>query len=236
MSGRRIRKNCPFCQHPERDSLELDVRAGCLDTNDIDRDQGWANGVAHRHMRNHAGAFFNESNVDCPVCTHPERIEIETAILDHRATIIDFSEELDIPELTISHHMEKHTKPLIQRQANIEVIPKAIQKTNDSLNRVEKNMNRMDSLFSLHLDRLEEQMLENPDMVSSKDLDLAIKMHREVRETLGELAKWMDKLKEVDKVESVSVISIMQQYFSEKAPEEWRVIRQMLAEAGVMDE
>jgi len=64
---------------------------------------------------------------------------------------------------------------------------------------------------------------------------LAIKMHREVRETLGELAKWMDKLKEVDKVESVSVISIMQQYFSEKAPEEWRVIRQMLAEAGVMD-
>ena len=112
MSGRRIRKNCPFCQHPERDSLELDVRAGCLDTNDIDRDQGWANGVAHRHMRNHAGAFFNESNVDCPVCTHPERIEIETAILDHRATIIDFSEELDIPELTISHHMEKHTKPL----------------------------------------------------------------------------------------------------------------------------
>ena len=43
MSGRRIRKNCPFCQHPERDSIELDIRAGKLDTNDVDRDQGWAN-------------------------------------------------------------------------------------------------------------------------------------------------------------------------------------------------
>jgi hypothetical protein len=48
MGGRRIRKNCPFCQHPERDSIELDIRAGKLDTNDVDRDQGWANGLAHR--------------------------------------------------------------------------------------------------------------------------------------------------------------------------------------------
>ena len=132
--------------------------------------------------------------------------------------------------------MEKHTKPLIQRQANIEILPKAIQTTHDSLNRVEKNMNRMDNILSLHLDRLEEQMINSPDLVSTKDLDLGIKLHREVRETLGELAKWMDKLKEVDKVESVSVISIMQQYFSEKAPDEWRTIRLMLAEAGVMDE
>ena len=79
-------------------------------------------------------------------------------------------------------------------------------------------------------------MINSPDLVSTKDLDLGIKLHREVRETLGELAKWMDKLKEVDKVESVSVITIMQEYFSEKAPDEWRTIRQMLAEAGVMDE
>jgi len=236
MSGRRTRKNCPFCQHTERDSLELDVRAGKLDLNGIDREQGWANGLSHRHMRNHAGDFFNESNVDCPLCTHHERAEIEAAILDHRATIIDFSEELSIPESTVSHHMEKHTKPLIQRQASIEVIPKAIQTTRDGLNRVEKNMNRMDTILALHLDRVEEQLVDNPDMVSSKDLDLAVKMHREVRETLNELAKWMDKLQEVDKVESVSVMTVMQEYFSEKAPDEWRTIRQMLAEAGVMGE
>jgi len=78
-------------------------------------------------------------------------------------------------------------------------------------------------------------MHNHPDMVSTKDLDLAIKMHREVRETLSELAKWMDRLKEIDKSESISVISIMQEYFSEKAPDEWRVIRTMLAEAGVME-
>tara|TARA_R100000152_G_C6766521_1_gene191537 strand:- start:797 stop:1507 length:711 start_codon:yes stop_codon:yes gene_type:complete len=236
MSGRRTRKTCPFCQHPDRDELELNFRAGIIDPNILDRDQGWPNGTSHQHMRRHSGDFTNQSNVDCPVCTHPERAEIESAILDQRASIIDFSEELDISEASISYHMEKHTKPLIQAQANIEVIPAAIQTTHDSLKRVEKNMNRMDSIFGLHLDRVEEQMINNPDLVGSKDLDLAVKLHREVRETLGELAKWMDKLKEVDKVESVSVITIMQQYFSEKAPEEWRTIRAMLAEAGVMDE
>lgn len=236
MSGRRTRKTCPFCQHPERDDFEANFRAGIIDLNTLDRDQGWPNGTSHTHMRRHSGQFSNESNVDCPICTHPERAEIESAIIDQRASIIDFAEELSIEENAISYHMERHTKPLIQRQANIEVLPKAIQTTHDSLHRVEKNMNRMDNILSLHLDRIEEQMINSPDLVSSKDLDLGIKLHREVRETLGELAKWMDKLKEVDKVESVSVISIMQQYFSEKAPDEWRTIRLMLAEAGVMDE
>ena len=236
MSGRRIRKNCPFCQHPERDSIELDVRAGTLDVNDMDRDQGWANGTAHRHMRRHSGAFTNESNVDCPLCTHTERAEIEASILDHRASIIDFAEELDIPESTVSYHMENHTKPLIQRQVDIEVIPQTIRTAHDGLTRIEKNMNRLDSILDLHLDRVEEELHNTPEMVSGKDMDLAIKMHREVRETLSELAKWMDRLKEIDKVETVSVITVMQQYFSEKAPDEWREIREMLAQAGVMDE
>ena len=236
MSGRRTRKTCPFCQHPERDDFEANFRAGIIDLDVLDRDQGWPNGTSHTHMRRHSGQFSNQSNVECPVCTHPERAEIESSILDQRASITDFSEELDIAESTISYHLEKHTKPLIQRQANIEVLPKAIQTTTDSLQRVERNMNRMDNILSLHLDRIEEQMLNSPDLVSTKDLDLGIKLHREVRETLGELAKWMDKLKEVDKVESVSVITILQQHFSEKAPDEWRTIRLMLAEAGVMDE
>ena len=207
-----------------------------MDTNNLDRDQGWANGTAHRHMRRHAGDFFNESNVDCPICTHSDRADIEEAILEQRASIRDFAEELDVSETIISQHIEKHVTPMIQRQVNIEVVPKVIKNTHDSLNRIEKNMNRFDQIFSMHLDRVEEQMIESPDLVSSKDMDLAIKMHREVRETLSELAKWMDKLKEIDRSESISVISIMQEYFSEKAPEEWRVIRTMLAEAGVLDE
>tara|TARA_R110002096_G_scaffold73787_4_gene174924 strand:- start:1054 stop:1761 length:708 start_codon:yes stop_codon:yes gene_type:complete len=235
MSGRRTRNNCDFCNHPERDYLELQIRAGTLVSNNLDKEQGWAEGSTHRHMRRHAGDFSNDSNTDCPLCTHHERTDIESAILDHRASIIDFAEELGISEEVVSEHMEKHTKPLLQRQADIELIPIALKTAHDSLDRIEKNMNRFDNLFSLHLDRIEEEMHNHPDAVSSKDLDLAIKMHREVRETLSELAKWMDRLKEIDKSESISVISIMQEYFSEKAPDEWRTIRTMLAEAGVMD-
>tara|TARA_Y100000004_G_scaffold197403_1_gene271887 strand:- start:10723 stop:11283 length:561 start_codon:yes stop_codon:yes gene_type:complete len=186
-------------------------------------------------MRRHAGGFGNESNTDCPICTHGDRSEIESAILDQRASITDFAEELSISEAIISDHMEKHTKPLIQRQANIEVLPRAIKTTHDALDLTGKNMFRLNTLLDLQLDRMEEQMVSNADMVSSKDMDTTIKLHREVRETLNELAKWSDKLKEVDKIESVSVITIMQQYFSEKAPDEWRTIRQMLAEAGVME-
>ena len=61
-------------------------------------------------------------------------------------------------------------------------------------------------------------------------------MHREVRETLTELAKWMDKMEVIDKSQSVSVITIIQAHFAEKSPEEWRTLRKALANAGVMDE
>ena len=235
MGGRRTRNNFDFCNDPERDHLELQIRAGTLVSSDLDKDQGWASGSAHRHMRRHAGDFSNDSNDDCPICTNVDRADIESAILDHRASIIDFAEELGVSEEAVSTHMESHIKPLIQKQADIELIPTALKTAHDSLDRIERNMNRFDRIFSLHLDSLDEEMHNHPDMVSTKDLDLAIKMHREVRETLSELAKWMDRLKEIDKSESISVISIMQEYFSEKAPDEWRVIRTMLAEAGVME-
>ena len=236
MAGRRTRKNCPFCNHPDRDSLEQQIRTGILKPEDLDRSEGWASGSAHRHMRRHAGDYHNNSNSDCPICTHPERAEIESSILEGRAGIEEFAYELNVDDSIISHHMEKHIKPLIKAAAEVEMIPTAIQSTRDSLAKIEKNMNRLDSIFTLHLDGLEAQYIETPDLISPKDIDLAVRLHREIRETLNELAKWMDKMEVIDKSDSINVITVIQAHFAEKSPEEWRVLRNALAEAGVLEE
>ncbi len=236
MAGRRTRKNCRFCNHPERDELERQIRTGVIEIDDLDKDQGWASGTAHRHMRRHSGEYHNNSNHDCPVCTHPERIEIETAIMDGRASIEDFAYELEMSESSISNHMEKHIKPIISKQADIEVIPSALASTFDSLSRIESNMNRLDKIFGFQLDRLEEQFLSDSDIINPKDIDLAVRLHREVRETLNELAKWIDKMEVIDKNQSVSVITVIQAHFAEKSPEEWRVLRNALVEAGVFED
>ena len=216
--------------------MEQQIRTGILKPEDLDRSEGWASGSAHRHMRRHAGDYHNNSNSDCPICTHPERAEIESSILEGRAGIEEFAYELNVDDSIISHHMERHIKPLIKAAAEVEMIPTAIQSTRDSLAKIEKNMNRLDSIFTLHLDGLEAQYIETPDLISPKDIDLAVRLHREIRETLNELAKWMDKMEVIDKSESINVITVIQAHFAEKSPEEWRVLRNALAEAGVLEE
>ena len=236
MAARRTRKNCPFCNHPDRDEFEGQITKGVLDGDALDKDQGWASGTVHRHMRRHSGEYHNNSNHDCPLCTHPERSAIESSIIEGIATIDDFSYELDLPSLTITGHMEKHTQPILSKQADIEIIPSALKSVHDSLVRIEKNMNRLDGIFDLQLYHLHEQFNSDPELVNPKDIELAVRLHREVRETLGELAKWMDKMEVIDKNQSVSVITVIQAHFAEKSPEEWRVLRNALAEAGVLDE
>jgi len=235
MSGRRTRNNCPFCQHPERDVLEQQIRTSILTIDNLDKDQGWPSGLSHRHMRRHADDYHNNSNPECPLCVHVERAEIESALIDGRATVADFAYELELSEGVIEHHMKKHTEPLIKREARIEVLPTVIQSVHDSLARIESNMNRLDNIFGLQLDRLEGQFIDSPDIITPKDIELAVRLHREVRETLTELAKWMDKMEVIDKNQSVSVITIIQAHFAEKSPEEWRILRKALADAGVMD-
>ena len=234
MSGRRIRSNCPFCQHPERDHLEKQIRTGIAKNDIMDRDQGWPSGTSHRHMRRHSGEYNDASNVDCPVCTHPERAEIESAIYEERATIDEFAYELDVEPSIIRNHIHKHIQPLIKAAADIE--PTVIKTTHDSLQKIETNMNRLDNIFSMQLDRLEAQFIDTPEIVTPKDIELAVKLHREVRETLSELAKWMEKYESIDKSSSVSVITVIQAHFAEKSPEEWRILRKALAEAGVLDQ
>jgi hypothetical protein len=143
---------------------------------------------------------------------------------------------MDIEESALFHHMEKHIKPLIQQQVEIEALPQAMGTVRDSLLRIQRNMNRMDNILSLHLDQLESDMIDDNALVSPSDLQLAIKMHKEVRETLTDLAKWMDKAETIEQGQSVSVLTIIQAHFAEKSPDEWRELRNSLAEAGVLED
>lgn len=235
MGGRQTRKNCSFCGHPERDSLEQNINSGVYSSEELDREQGWAEGTTHRHMRRHSSEYHNNSNSNCPLCTHPERSLIEESILNQTAGIDDFAEELDIPSSLISTHMNNHRTALIQKEVKVEVMPKAIRSAHDSLNRIESNMNRLDRLFVLVLDKLENDIADEDEIFELKELDTAIKLHKEVRETLKDLAVWMEKTENVDKQQSVSIIEVLQQVFSEKAPEEWREMRSALAQAGVLE-
>jgi len=216
--------------------LEHEIRVGILGVADLDKDQEWAEGTAHRHMRRHSGEYHNNSNSECPICTHSDRAVIEEAILEGRVRIDDFAAELEISDDIISHHIEAHTKPVIQREAQIEMLPKALSTVKESLTRIERNMNRLDNIMLLHLDQLERDMMDEDRLVSASDIQLAVKMHKEVRETLGDLAKWMDKAESIDQQQSVSVLTVIQAHFAEKAPDEWRILRRSLAEAGVLED
>ena len=156
-------------------------------------------------------------------------------MIDGLSSIEDFAYELEVSEEVISMHLEKHIRPLIKEAATLEMVPTALASTKDSLLRIEKNMNRLDTIFSMQLDRIESQFIDAPDMVSPKDIELAVRLHREVRETLSELAVWMDKMEVIDNSQTVNVITVIQAHFAEKSPDEWRVLRNALAKAGVLE-
>tara|TARA_R100000329_G_scaffold133250_1_gene112933 strand:- start:382 stop:1092 length:711 start_codon:yes stop_codon:yes gene_type:complete len=233
MVGRQTRRNCPFCQHPSRDAFEQSVQNGLVDVVDLDRQQDWQEGTAHRHMRRHSGNYHNNSNSDCPLCTHPERANIEASILNHIIGIDEMAEELDMASSALSHHMEMHTQPIIQRQAAIEAIPNAITSVTDAIRQTDNNLQRLNGLFNDHLNLMEAERMESG-MLDYKGLDVAVKLHREVRDTLGDLAKHLSTAESVETSQQVNVLTVIQAHFSEKSPEEWRVLRKALAEAGVL--
>jgi len=233
MVGRQTRRNCPFCQHPSRDTMEQNIRIGLIDVQDMDRNQDWPEGTAHRHMRRHSGEYHNNSNSDCPLCTHPERANIEVAILERLIDIDQMAEDLEVSSSALSHHMENHTQPVIQRQAAIEALPMAITSVADAIRQTDNNLQRLNGLFNDHLNLMQAER-EETGMLDYKGLDAAVKLHREVRDTLGDLAKHLSTAENIENSQQVNVLTVIQAHFSEKSPDEWRMMRKALADAGVL--
>ena len=97
-------------------------------------------------------------------------------------------------------------------------------------------MNRLDRLLGRVLDHVENQFDDEEEVIEMRDVETALKVHREVRDTLVELAKWMEKAETIEDRQSVSIMTVMQQYFIEKSPQEWVELKKRLVAAGVMAE
>jgi hypothetical protein len=235
MVGRRTRRNCPFCQHPSRDAFERNIRLGLIEAADIDREQEWAEGTAHRHMRRHAGEYHNNSNSECPLCTHPERANIEEAILNHIVPLDAMAMDLDITVDALSHHMENHASPIIQRQVAIETLPSALTTVQATMGQTERNLQRLNSLFNDHVDLMREEQNEEGSL-DYKGLDTAVRLHKEIRDTLSDLGQYLERAEGIGSNEQVNVLTVIQAHFSEKSPDEWRILRKALAEAGVLED
>jgi len=63
-----------------------------------------------------------------------------------------------------------------------------------------------------------------------------VKLHKEIRDTLSDLAVYLEKAEAIGSNEQVNVLTVIQAHFSEKSPDEWRVLRKALAEAGVLED
>jgi len=235
MVGRKTRRNCPFCMHPERDGYEERIRTGVLDVVDLDANKIWAEGTAHRHMRRHSGEYHNNSNSQCPLCTHPERANIEEAVMNGLVSAADMALDLEMTSSNVEHHIEMHTAPIIQRQVEMEVLPAALSSVRGAMIQTENNLQRLNSLFNSHVSMLEEER-NDEGILDYRGLDTAVKMHREIRDTLTDIAEYIEKAESIGSNEQVSVLTVIQAHFSEKSPDEWRVMRKALADAGVLED
>ena len=130
--------------------------------------------------------------------------------------------------------MESHTKPIIQQHVEIEALPSAMKSVTQSLQRVEKNLNRLDRLMGRVLEHVENQFDDEEEVVNMRDVETVFKGHREIRDTLLELAKWMEKAESIDDKQSVSVMQTIQEYFMENSPQQWAELKGRLVAAGAM--
>jgi hypothetical protein len=235
MVGRKTRRNCTFCQHPQRDNYERNIRTGLLEESELDADQSWSEGTAHRHMRRHSGEYHNNSNSECPLCTHTERANIEQSILNHIVPMDAMADELELTMDALSHHMDNHVQPIIQRQVAIETLPQTISTVQGAMRQTEGNLQRLNSLFNDHVDLLREEQNEEGTL-DYKGLDTAVKLHKEIRDTLSDIGGYLERAEAIGSNEQVSVLTVIQAHFSEKSPDEWRILRQALSEAGVLED
>jgi hypothetical protein len=144
------------------------------------------------------------------------------------------ADDLEITTDALSHHMQNHVQPIIQRQVAIETIPQAISTVQGAMRQTENNLQRLNSLFNDHVDLLREEQNEEGSL-DYKGLDTAVKLHKEIRDTLSDIGEYLERAEAIGSNEQVSVLTVIQAHFSEKSPDEWRVLRQALSEAGVLE-
>jgi hypothetical protein len=215
---RKIRKSCKLCQHEERDGLEEDILSGNLSCDDLDKQNNWFSGTSKKHMQNHLGAYHDNSNPSCVLCTHPNRADLEVRIMEGGLTPSNAAELLDCSVDKIQLHISKHLKPIVQQHAAMDI--------------ARIDINEIDILqgnVSILQDKVEE--LLNETELSTKQIDSLTKLAKEIRESLKYMLEFKGQL--VHKREEtiiVQQVEVIQKVLIQKYPEIWTEIRDDVAE------
>ena len=217
---RVTKRSCAFCQHSDRDELEESLLQGVRTCKDLDKEMGWRANTADRHFRNHMGDYIHGANPSCPVCSHPQRAEIEKAYYEGTTSSEEIANETEIPESTVYHHMREHFQPLVRQSAALEVALSAGTEVKTLRQNVEGLNHKLQQLMaegSVH----EEGFVRD-----------AVTLHKEVRESIKDLLKIEEKWTEPEAQTVNQTINIMKVELAQESPEVWRRVKQRLLENG----
>ena len=149
-------------------------------------------GTTRKHMQNHLGDFYDNSNHNCKMCVAPKRQDLESSIVDGQMSPSEMAEYLDTSLDSINLHMRKHLKPIVQQSAAIEISRREV-------NEVDMLTNNVGMLQT----KVQEFILENDDL-DVDTINSLVKLSREIRESLKYLLEFKGQL--VHKREETIVI------------------------------
>ena len=217
---RVTKRSCAFCQHGERDELEESLSQGLITCKDLDREMGWRANTADRHFRNHMGDYIHGANPSCPICSHPQRAEIEREYYEGTTTSEEIATDTEIPESTVYHHMREHFQPLVRQSAAMEVALSAGTEVKTLRQNVEGLNHKLQQLMS-------EGSVHEEGFVRD-----AVTLHKEVRESIKDLLKIEEKWTEPETQTVNQTFNILKVELAQESPEVWRRVKKRLVEQG----
>lgn len=214
-----VKRSCAFCQSDDREQLEQSLLNGEISCKQLDKDMNWRANTADRHFKNHMGEYHMDSNHSCVVCTHDRRGEFETGYFEGILPSEDIAEVIGCSENSVYHHMKHHFQPLVKKAAAFEVAITLGQEVNVLRTNVEKLNDKFNELLdygSVHEDGF---------------VGDAVKLHKEVRESIKDLVKLNDSWgADSDGTQINQTFNILKVELAKESPDSWKRIKEQLLE------
>ena len=222
--ARVTKRSCAFCQFDDRDDLEKALVEGDLTPKQLDLEMGWRENTSDRHFRNHMGEYHLAANTQCKVCMHDQRAELEMKYFERAITSEDISALIECPEESVYRHMKYHFQPLVKRDASYAVSIKVGEEVNVLRGNVEKLNDKLQGLF-------DSGSVHQEDFVND-----AVKLHKEVRESIKDLMKYQDMWMAEPETKMVAdTINILKVELGKESPETWKRLKKKLQSTESME-
>ena len=159
------------------------------------------------------------ANPSCTICTHNDRVEMETAYFNGELPSEEIAEALGCSENSVYHHMKHHFQPLVRKSAAIETSLTLGQE----MKTLRSNAERLN-------DKLTE-LLDDGSVHEDGFVRDAVTLHKEVRETIKDLVKLDEKWGPENEGAQVNqTINILKVELAKESPDSWKRIKSQLVE------